>query len=175
MTGEEFAKIAMSLRTYYPQANLLPNAQAMELWYQELKDLPYSVAELAVRQWVAVNKWCPTIADIRAAAYEIGEDQISDWGEAWQTVLQAVRRYGSYNKREALESLDSLTRRVVERIGFDTICMSEEIAVERANFRMIYEKLAEKEKLKARMPANLVKRLDELNKKLIGGGNNDVY
>lgn len=33
MTKKEFAKIAMALKTYYPKESLLPNEQAMELWF----------------------------------------------------------------------------------------------------------------------------------------------
>ena len=87
---------AMALRTYYPKEQLLPNQQAMELWYRELCDIPYNVAEAALRKWVATNKWSPTIADLREMAATVTEGEMPDWGEGWEQVLKAIKKYGSY-------------------------------------------------------------------------------
>ena len=76
-------------------------------------------------------------------------------GEAWQEVLNAIRKYGSYQEKEALESMDETTRRVVNRLGFRNICTSEEIQVDRANFRMIYEQEVQREKQDAQIPPKL--------------------
>ena len=65
MNRKEFALFASALRTYYPREKLLPNEQAMELWFNQLQDIPYKVAELTLNKWVATNKWSPSIADIR--------------------------------------------------------------------------------------------------------------
>ena len=76
MTPKEFSSFVMALRTYYSKENILPNEQAIKLWYEELKDIPSFVADAALRKWVATNKWSPTIAEIRATATEIqtGDD-----------------------------------------------------------------------------------------------------
>lgn len=76
MTKQEFSKIAMAIKTYYPNTQILPNNAAMELWYQQLQDIPYNVCTLAVNKWVAINKWSPTIADIREYAAGIGRTGI---------------------------------------------------------------------------------------------------
>lgn len=146
MTKQEFAVFASALRTYYPKEALLPNQQAMELWYRELQDIPYTVAEAGLRQWVATNKWSPTIADIREMTANVSHGEIADWGDAWEKVLRAISRYGSYNEAKALESMDEMTRTCVKRLGFKNICLSENIATDRANFRMIYENLADRKK-----------------------------
>jgi hypothetical protein len=57
MTKQEFATFAMALKTYYPREQILPNQQAMELWYRELQDIPMQVAEATLRKWVSTNKW----------------------------------------------------------------------------------------------------------------------
>ena len=48
MNREEFATWTMALKTYYPRENLLPNNQAMELWYKQLQDIPYDVCGLCL-------------------------------------------------------------------------------------------------------------------------------
>lgn len=66
MDRKQFAIFASALKTYYPREKLLQNNQAMELWFQHLKDLNYAVAETALQAWVNKSKWAPTIADIRS-------------------------------------------------------------------------------------------------------------
>lgn len=162
MDKNEFSMFSMALKTYYPRENLLPNTQAMELWFKQLQDIPYTVAETALNKWVAVNKWSPSIADIRAEAAEIKNGEAPDWGEGWESVIAAIRHYGSYQVDEAMASFEPVTRKCVERIGFLNICQSENIAVDRANFRTLYEQLAEKEQKHRQMP----KMLEQLISKI---------
>ena len=152
---QEFAIFASALRTYYPKEKLLPNEQAMQLWFNQLQDIPYKVAELTLNKWVATNKWSPSIADIREQATEVTQGAAKDWGEAWQDVLRAIRLYGSYEEDKALNSLDETTRRVVKNMGYRNLCFSEEIQVDRANFRMIYERQIERDKQDAQLPPRL--------------------
>lgn len=66
MNKKEFAIFTDALKTYYPKEQILPNPQSMDLWYQELKDIPFQIASLALRKWVATNKWSPSISDLRS-------------------------------------------------------------------------------------------------------------
>ena len=162
MTRKEFATLAMALKTYYPRENILPNEQAMELWYAQLQDIPYQVAEAGLQKWVSLNKWSPSIADIREMSSGIVTGGVPDWGEAWEEVCRAVSRFGSYNPQEALESLSPLARKATERIGFMNICMSENPSADRANFRMIYETLEKREKENAQLPAHVKEIISSL-------------
>lgn len=162
MDKNEFSMFSMALKTYYPRENLLPNTQAMELWFKQLQDIPYTVAETALNKWVAVNKWSPSIADIRAEAAEIKNGEAPDWGEGWESVIAAIRRYGSYRVDEAMASFEPVTRKCVERIGFLNICQSENIAADRANFRTLYEQLAEKEQKNKQMPKMLKTLIEKI-------------
>lgn len=152
MNKKEFAIFASALKTYYPKEKILPNEQAMELWFNQLQDIPYKVAELTLNKWVATNKWSPSIADIREQAAGIIQGEGKDWGEAWQEVLRCISKYGFYREEGALNSMDKLTRKVVRRLGFKNICLSEDIQVDRANFRMIYEEEQSKAKQVAQLP-----------------------
>jgi hypothetical protein len=167
MDKKEFALFAMALKTYYPRENLLPNNQAMELWFEQLQDIPAKVAEAGLKKWVAINKWSPSISDIREMASSITVGELPDWGEAWEEVCNAIRHYGSYRTKEALESMSPLARKATERIGFLNLCMSESPMTDRANFRMIYESLAEREKKDAQLPPPLKQLILEMQ----GNGN----
>lgn len=162
MNKQELAIFASALKTYYPREKLLPNQQAMELWHKQLEDIPYKAAELALNRWVAVNKWSPSIADIRESVLELTGASYKDWGEAWQEVLGSISKYGYIAEREALESLDETTRTAVERLGYRNLCMSDKQEVDRANFRMIYESLVEKQKQEAQIPKALSMLVDDM-------------
>lgn len=145
MDKKEFALFASALRTYYSKENLLPNSQAMELWFRQLMDIPYPVAEATLNKWVATNKWSPSIAEIRELAAEIQNGKLPDWGEAWEETCKAISRYGYYRPKEALASLSPLTRKTVDRLGFTNLCLSENPTADRANFRQCYEIVAKRE------------------------------
>lgn len=162
MDKKEFATFAMGLKTYYPRETLLPNTQAMELWYRELCDIPFDVAEAAMRKWVSTNKWPPTIAEIREQAAEIQYGKMPDWGDGWQQVQRALRKYGYYRQKEAMESLDPFVRDIVRRIGFTNLCLSTNESADRANFRMLYEELARREQTRQQMALPLQKTINRL-------------
>ena len=155
MTKKDFAMLAMALQTYYPRENLLPNEQSMELWFKQLEDIPYEVAELALNKWVSLNKWSPSIADMREMATQITGGVKQDWGDAWEDVCKAIRHFGSYRATEALDSLSPLARKTTERMGFRNLCMSENPTADRSNFRMIYKELEEREKADEQIPSKL--------------------
>lgn len=175
MNKKEFSIFASALRTYYPKEKLLPNEQAMELWYNQLKDISYNVASATLEKWVAIEKWSPSIADLRKTAVEIVNGTTYDWGEGWGQVEKAIRKYGMYNEAEAMESMDDITRQTVKRLGFINICTSDNYQADRANFRMIYEQLAEKKEKDSQVPTRLKALIDKMpeNHQLIGKDTNN--
>lgn len=169
MVKKEFMLFAAALKTYYPKETLLPNEQAMELWYRQLCDIPYEVAEAVLNKWVSTNKFSPTIADLRELATDVKLGEAPQWGEAWEQVMRAVSKYGYYQKEEALSSLDDVTRRCVERVGYRDICMSEMISVERASFRDIYTREIQRSRRDAQIPEEVKKMIDRSQVLMIGG------
>ena len=182
MTRQEFWQFAAAIRTYYSRENILPNEQAMELWFRQLQDIPFPVAEAILAKWVATNKWSPSIADIRDGVAEIQNGgPAPDWGEAWDQAMNAIRRFGSYDEDGALASLPPLTRETVRRLGYKSLCWSENQVADRANFRQVYEILSKRkvetdkiplpvrETLKA-LTASFAKPVDNNTQKAISSG-----
>lgn len=154
MTKTEFSIFASALRTLYPREKLLPNDQAMDLWYQLLGDIPFDVASTVLNKWVGLNKWSPAISDIREMAVEISNGgPEDDWGKGWEQVLQAIREYGYYDEPGAMTALPPLTRDVVRRMGWRELCLSENQMADRANFRQLYEQLSKRERDDRQLPA----------------------
>lgn len=169
MDKKEFSTFAMALKTFYPREPLLPNQQAMELWFRELQDIPAQVAEMALRKWVSTNKWSPSIADIREMASGIVNGDPMSWGESWEKALNAVRKFGSYNKGAALDSLDPITRKCVESIGYMELCMSENIMADRAHYQRIFEVFSKREQTNQRIAAPLLEAISHLQLKDVDG------
>ena len=167
MTKKEFATFTMALKTYFPRENILPNQQAMELWFAQLQDIPYKVAEIGLNKWVSLNKWSPSIADIREMSVSVSHIDLPDWGDAWEEVCRAIRHFGSYEATKALESLSPLARKTAQRMGFRDLCMSENPQADRANFRMIYEQLAERERKDMQLSGSLLEQIGKTRTELI--------
>lgn len=165
MDKKEFATFAAALKTYYPKENLLPNAQAMELWFRQLQDIPYIVAEASLQKWVATNKWSPTIADIREMAVSVTSGEKMLWSDGWEQVQLAIRKYGMYNIAAAMDSFDDITRQTVQRLNFRELCISTNPMQDRANFRMIFESLADRKEKAQQLPASLTALIGEIQRK----------
>lgn len=134
------------MKAVYTSDKFLPDGDSVNIWFQMLQDLDYKSASAAIQQYMLTNKFPPTIADIREIAVSINQGEEPDWGDGWEQVLMAIRRFGMYQEGLALESMDEITRTCVKRLGFRNLCLSENINHDRANFRMIYEQLQERKK-----------------------------
>ena len=162
MDKKEFGILASAIRTYYPKENILPNNEAMSLWYRELSDIPMHVAEAALRKWVSTNKWSPSIAELRETAATVQNGEIPDWGEGWEQVCKAIRKYGFYEPKKAMESFDPITRQCVERLGFRNLCLTENPTAERANFRQCYEVIAKREQVSQQIALPLRETISQI-------------
>lgn len=162
MEKAEFSKIVMVLRSTYPQSQILTTNEAISLWFELLSDLPYAAASAAVQKWVSSEKWPPTIADIREGATKSIIPEIPEWSAAWETVLAAISRWGMYRQAEALATMDETTRETVNRMGWQYICWSENINIERATFRDIYTSIKARKDQQAKLPESLRLKLDQM-------------
>lgn len=140
MTIQEFSQITYLLKITYPRDNFIQDDNAMMVWYDLLKDLDAAAVKSAIVEWISTQQWPPTIADIRKGVVIKTQGHVPDWGDAWGSVLRAIRKYGQYETEKAMASFDEITRECVRNLGgFEALCVSENIESDRANFRMIYE------------------------------------
>jgi len=169
MDREQFKLLVKGMKAVYAQPTFIPDQDAFNMWFALVGDLPYDVAGAAVKKYILLNKFPPTVADIRELASGIVNGNPLSWGESWERALNAVRKYGSYNKTAALDSLDSLTRKCVESIGYMELCMSENIMVERAHFQKVFEVFAKREQTEKQIPLGLQQTISQLQLKNMDG------
>lgn len=165
MTREEFKVLCKGMKAVYTQPTFIPDADAFNIWYSLLQDIDYTIAQAAIQKYMLTNKFPPTIADIREHTTTIAAGEKPLWSDGWEEVLKAIRKFGSYRESEALESMTEITRKCVQRLGFRNICMSENIMADRANFRMIYEQIAEREHTSKQIPIKLSSLIEDIQKK----------
>lgn len=112
MTIKEFGKLAAAIKTYYPKENMLPSNEAMELWYDALKDLDYKSAEQGLKKYVMSNKFPPAISDIRECSLDFERPQELNETEAWSLVSKALRN-GYYGAEEEFAKLPPIVQKAV--------------------------------------------------------------
>lgn len=142
----KFINLMKGLKCAYTMPSFLPDDKAVKVWYAMLKDIPLDVLNIAVQQHIMISQFPPTISELRFAAAEIMAGSSDDWTEAWSKVLEIVSKYGIYSAVQGIGELDDVTREAVRRVGYWEICNSENIAIERANFRTAYEQIIERRK-----------------------------
>lgn len=165
MTIQEFMIFTAALKTYYARENLLPNKQAVELWFEQLEDIPLHLAEMVLKQWVAINKWSPTIADIREQAAEILHGKIKTADEAWAKVQDAIYKDfketdGKFIKIYPEKELDTITKKALDEMGgFEELkhiiihlLPNEKKQQQEMLFKKIYNRIAEAEKKARQTP-----------------------
>jgi hypothetical protein len=114
------------------------------LWTKMMGNVDYYVAEAAVEKYLAESVYPPTIADIMTRIADITVIKEKTAIEGWDDVKTAIRKFGWYNEKGAMESLDGTTRRVIESMGFKTLCVSEDEMADRAHFLKVYDTLAKR-------------------------------
>lgn len=164
MTVEEFTQLAAAIKTYFPRDNMLPTKQAMELWYDMLKDMDYKDAYIGLKNHVATSRFAPTIADIRNGATISQPEQLNEM-EAWALVAKALRN-GSYHALEEYEKLPPVVQKAVgthEQLRNWALDenFSEEVA--KSNFLRAYRTEVKWEQELAKMPNDIKKLIETVN------------
>lgn len=139
MNAQEFSTIAMAIRSAWPNANLMLDDKAKDVWYTMLADLDYNTCLVAIKEHMSTCRFAPSIAELRERCSNVTSVPVQSWSDAWGDVMSAIRFCGMYREEDALGRLDEITRKCVQRLGFKNLCTSENVTADRANFRMAYE------------------------------------
>lgn len=127
-----------------------------EIMWEFLKDLPdddfISAISKIIMTELDINKATNIIAMIRS--YAIPENIIA--GKAWGEVLSKISSVGSFGYPQFS---DPLISEVVACIGWKSMCLSENIAIERAHFLKVYDSLAARKRNEKLVETHGIKKL----------------
>jgi hypothetical protein len=115
--------------------------ETQEVFARLIEDLDYEPTMAAAMTWLKTQSTRPAIADLRAAvraqleaAGTIPADPDPD--QAWGLVVRAFSEVGRYREFPAS---DPLVKRVVDRMGWETLCNSDNPEADRAHFLRLYQ------------------------------------
>lgn len=168
MKFDEFKVLVKGMKSAYTSANFLPDSNAVKIWYQLLQDMSYEQLNIAIQKHMLTNKFPPTIAELRAMAASCMVEH-KDWSCGWEQARRAIRKFGYYQQEEAFASMDEITRKVVRRLGWKELCMSENTMQDRANFRMIYEQEQSHSLETEMLPEAIQRQIGRMQGKVIAG------
>lgn len=154
MTKQEFATLVVAMQARYGK-DFIGTEQALDVWYALLHDLDYQILSKVLQQYMLTNKFKPTVAELREIYTELVSPTISDWSEGWEQVSKAIGHCGMYQEKAAMESFDEITREVVKRLGFQNICLSENIVADRARFAEIYQAIKKRKRTEVNVESAL--------------------
>lgn len=103
MNRNEFVDIMGAMVEMYPGRFEKLGDLAMEMWFECLSDLDYGKARKAVKNHVKLNKYPPTVADIREH-YGLIEKKNKHYIDSIRAIFAEIRRYypaSSEDKEEA--------------------------------------------------------------------------
>lgn len=157
MTLNETLKLLFVIRGLYPRDKAFDKpkeelTRIAGIWQIMLSDVPFDVAQAAVQAVASTSQFTPSIADIRTWHMSFRGEQTMDADEAWGLVKKAVQQFGHSQMIKARDSMPIEVWRMVERIGWRDLCMSEEPGVERGQFMKMWGLHQKREQEKAVLP-----------------------
>ena len=136
MNKEQFTKGITFLAIAY---NKEFTDEQVSVWYEFFKDENYDDFRNAVKRIIPKNQFMPSIAELKQEITFISNPILQlNADEEWDSVLKAIRKYGSYRQDEAMQSLKPYTANIVRQVGYTRICLSESIQWERKEFMELF-------------------------------------
>jgi len=154
----EAARIVAVICTSYPQqASKLDREAKLGMastFALMLDDIPYDRANAALRVLIQTRTWMPSVADIRSTVAELERGPVRAGGDAWGSVIAAIRAQGAYRTPGTdFVFHDPLVARCVEALGWQNLCSSEMAASDRKQFVDLYDRLADQRRRQTVAPS----------------------
>jgi hypothetical protein len=137
----QIKKLVAVMVAAYPSSKI--SEESVGVYTRMLADLDYPAANAAVEQLLATSKWMPTVAEIRDRIVSLVTGEIRAGGEAWGSVLKAIRGAGRYRIPGVdFAFFDPVTAECVSAMSWVELCDSENPTADRARFIELYDQLA---------------------------------
>lgn len=157
MERNEFSILVKAMKAVYSDPKFIADKDAFDVWYELLKDIPYEVCQASIHKYMSINKFAPTIADIRGYATELMSPQMLNEGEAWALVYKAICNSG-YKAREEFEKLPEECQRAVGNPAilkeWALLNINEVNTVIQSNFMRSYKVECKRTQEYAKLPQN---------------------
>jgi hypothetical protein len=168
VTREQVKTMLAYMTTVYT-ARLMPEVTAtvIDVWWELLQDIPFELAEPAIKKLASTERFPPTIADIRAAVTHVPEEDTSA-EEAWSKMYGAILKFGVYGKEDAEQYLGKLWEFVGKEWRYYCTMLEDQVPNEKARFINMYKAYAKKAKYMAQIPETVRQRLEAYHSQGVG-------
>ncbi len=143
-----------------------PSADAAEVYYDLLADLPLAVLQAAARIALVEHVYptFPTVGQLRqiAARIQAGGDGRMLAVEAWEMVNKLARDHAWDVAGEAVKALPAKVRRAAGAVGWRSIFDSTNRETLRAQFCKAFDELADRDRKDLALPAPVKESLERL-------------
>ncbi len=173
MTRKDMAQILAVLGVSYPRQAIRADVLKLTttVWLDLLGDIPLDQIKLAVHHHCTNSQWFPSVAEIRQAAFDLGESESDRLtaGDAWAEVQDQMRHGGHW---DAPQFSHPRIQQAVDAIGgWRNVCTADmgAMTADRARFIQMFERYEQRERTDRRMlPA--VREFVGQRRALTGGG-----
>ena len=100
--------------------------EEIEVWYSMLREHSIEDFSNAIQDLIKTEERLPSIATVNKRIAKNKTVSFPEAEDEWQEVLKAVRKYGSWKEKEALDSLKPYTAKITRYIGYYRICSSSQ-------------------------------------------------
>lgn len=153
MNKLETTKLFALISSLYPREAAFANASRdmINAWALMLEDVPFSVAQTGLQAHVSTSPFPPSIAEIKGWSVKLNK-QYMDASEAWGIARKAISEYGYKNKLKAKANTPADVWAVMERMGYEDMCLSENPDVIRGQFTRLWESRSKQQQEMDRLP-----------------------
>lgn len=162
MTQSEIIKLFAAISAAYPRDETFSavSERTARIWASLLSDISSEAALSALTSHMASSPFPPTVADIRKWALPTDGD---DGAAAWGRVMEAMRRYGSYDPQGAKALMGGKAWELVRTLfpSWRHLCASENMETNRAHFIRAWDSRMEQERRLALLPPQERMRIEK--------------
>jgi hypothetical protein len=134
MTEAQAIRLIGGLMAAYRVGQTITDDTA-DAYVEDILDLDFEPAALAVKTLRQTSKFLPSIAEIRQAAAEIHAGHLPDEDEAWAEVMANIRHHGWTGTPTWTHPAIHAT---VKAMGWRDLCASTNQVADRAHFLSLY-------------------------------------
>jgi hypothetical protein len=134
MTKSQATRLVAGLMAPYRTAATI-TGETFDAYVEDILDLDYEPAALAIKQLRQTATFLPSIAEVRQAAAEITAGHLPDGDQAWAEVVHQIRTVGHTGRPAWSHPAIAET---VRAMGWLELCASTNQVADRAHFLRLY-------------------------------------
>lgn len=165
MNKQEATNLIAVISASFPDVKV--NDMTIRSYYENLKDLEYELACIAVKQLISTSAYFPRIASIREKYFELSNPKKTS-ADAIALINKAISDFGRYESIKAMDFLreeDKALYEVVKAIGFNNICNSN-INNYRTEIELLHKETDKANRENMQLSGELKSRIAKLSGKM---------